>query len=275
MTNSAPSLRIARGLPLLALLVVLIPLAWLGPLDAAATRTVDDGLKRALISFAAARGLNAAISVVQGTEVSAAPAGMGVIFTPGQVLDPINDLVEQFSSLMLAASVAFGTQKVLIAIGAHPAVSLLLLAAAFAWAFRRWRGRTPPLWLSRLTLMLFLVRFAVPAVAVGSELLFEGFMAEEYHASRQVIETAADPLKMLAERPDSTRKDDAWWPGLADVKERIQAAVERAQQVAERTAEHIVRLIVIFMMQTLVVPLALSWVLYRVGRAVFEFGRPG
>ncbi|MCB1944024.1 MAG: hypothetical protein KDI53_18575, partial [Candidatus Accumulibacter sp.] len=85
-------------------------------------------MKRALVSFATARALNAVISVAQGTEVSMQPAGMGVVLTPGQLLDPVNDLVEQFSHLMLAASVAFGVQKVLISIGAYWVISLLLTA---------------------------------------------------------------------------------------------------------------------------------------------------
>ena len=86
--------------------------AWLAPLDAPAMQQVDAGLKRALVSFATARLLNGVISVAQGTEASVQPFGVGVTFAPGQILDPVNDLVEQFSHLMLAASVAFGVQKV-------------------------------------------------------------------------------------------------------------------------------------------------------------------
>ncbi|MCU0929027.1 MAG: hypothetical protein MUE62_07545, partial [Burkholderiaceae bacterium] len=67
-----------------ALLGLLVVLAWWAPLDAAAERQVDAGLKRALATFAAARALNALISVAQGTEVALEPAGVGVTFTPGQ-----------------------------------------------------------------------------------------------------------------------------------------------------------------------------------------------
>ena len=91
--------------------------SWLAPLDAPAVQQVDAGLKRALVSFATARALNAVISVVQGTELAIQPAGIGLILTPGQVLELINDLIENFSDLMLAACVAFGVQKVLIGIG--------------------------------------------------------------------------------------------------------------------------------------------------------------
>ncbi|MCZ8284370.1 MAG: hypothetical protein O9353_02855, partial [Bacteroidia bacterium] len=54
--------------------------AWLAPLDAPAMQQVDAGLKRALVSFATARLLNAVISVAQGTEASVQPFGVGVTF---------------------------------------------------------------------------------------------------------------------------------------------------------------------------------------------------
>ena len=43
---------------------------------------VDAGLKRALATYAAARALNAVISVAQGTEVALEPGGVGVVLAP-------------------------------------------------------------------------------------------------------------------------------------------------------------------------------------------------
>jgi hypothetical protein len=96
-------------LPLL--LLVLVACAWFAPLDAPAGDRVDAGLKRALVSFATARALNGAISVAQGTELSLQPVGVGATFAPGQLLDPVNDLVERFSDLMLGASVSCSARK--------------------------------------------------------------------------------------------------------------------------------------------------------------------
>ena len=78
---------ITRRIILAVFLAIVILCSWLSPLDAPAIRQVDAGLKRALVSFAAARTLNALISVAQGTEISALPFGVGVTLTPGQVLD--------------------------------------------------------------------------------------------------------------------------------------------------------------------------------------------
>src|SRR5882724_7611869 len=102
---------------------VILALAWFGPLDRLAQEYVESGLKRALITFAAARTANAVISVVQATTVAIQPLGIGVTLSPAQVLDPLNELVEQFSALMLAACISFAIQRVLISIGGHEWVS--------------------------------------------------------------------------------------------------------------------------------------------------------
>lgn len=103
------------GIALSILLVVAVVFSWTRPLDATALTEVDEGFQRALASYAIARTLNAVISVAQGTEVSL-QVGVGATFAPGQVLDPLNDLVEQFGDWMLAASVAFGIMHVLLEI---------------------------------------------------------------------------------------------------------------------------------------------------------------
>ena len=107
-------------------LIIIIMSSWFAFLDRPAEQFVNAGLKRAFASYATARLLNAVISVAQGTEVALEPMGVGVNFAPGQLLDPINDLVEQFSDLMLVATVAFGIQKILINIGAYWLVNLFL-----------------------------------------------------------------------------------------------------------------------------------------------------
>ena len=120
----------AKKMTVAIALIAMILSSWFALLDLPATERVDAGIKRALISFTTARALNAVISVAQGTEIAAQPMGVGVTLTPGQLLDPVNDLVERFSSLMLTASVALGIQKILINIGSYWPISLLLTITA-------------------------------------------------------------------------------------------------------------------------------------------------
>ena len=252
---------------------VMVACSWLTVLDSAANQQVDAGLKRALFSFATARALNAIISVAQGTEIAVQPGGLGVVLSPGQVLDPVNDLVEQFSNWMLAAGVSFGVQKVLLSIGAYWLVSLLLSAVALGWAYYHLRGQSAPAWLSRVLVILLMTRFAVPVVTIGSDLLFQKFMANDYQSSQQVVDTASGNLSTLnppAAVPDENQgmleKLKGWWKPNGDVKSRF----ERLKQAAEQTTEHVIKLMVIFLLQTLIIPLLLMSVLYGFAKGTFE-----
>ena len=101
-----------------AILVLLALLAATPLLDQRAADNYDSLFQRALVTFALARTLNGVISAVQGTEVALQPAGVGVTLTPGEVLDPVNDLVERFSWIMLGATVSLGVQQVLLEVSA-------------------------------------------------------------------------------------------------------------------------------------------------------------
>jgi hypothetical protein len=260
-----------RRYALALFMLAAVACAWLAPLDAPAAGQVDAGLKRALISFASARALNAVISVAQGTELSVQPLGVGVTLTPGQMLDPVNDLIEKFSTLMLAASVAFGVQKALIAMGGWWAVSLALSAVALGWAWLYVRQRAVPVWLSRALVIMLMLRFAIPVVTLGSDLLWQKFLAPDYQASQQGIDSTSTQAAKLAPPPVAQSQGmldrmKGWLAENADVKARF----EELKQAAEQATEHIIRLIVVFLLQTLVIPLLLLWALYALARGVFE-----
>ena len=76
----------------LALSVLLIVLAFTRVLDGIGSERAEEALQRALATYAIARALNGVISVAQGTELAIEPAGIGVVLTPGEILDPVNDL---------------------------------------------------------------------------------------------------------------------------------------------------------------------------------------
>ena len=156
----------AYRLLLTALVTALNALSWLPQTNELASAQVDAGLKRALVTFASARVLNGVISTLQGTEVVAQPLGFGVTLSVGQVLDPVNDLVEQFSDLMLTATLVFGVEKFLLTLFGNWAVSALVTAVLGAWLVLYWR-QTCPTWLSKLVLMVVFLRFAMPLVTIG------------------------------------------------------------------------------------------------------------
>jgi hypothetical protein len=264
-----------RPVTLATVLVVLLA-TWVLRIDAAALTQIDAGWKRALATFAAARALNAVISVAQGTELAVQPAGVGVTLAPGQVLDPVNDLIEQFSTLMLFAAAAFGAQRVMVGIGAWWPISLLLSGLIVGWAVLRWRGRPVPRWLLRGLVVLLVARFLVPTVALGSEAVFQLFLASDYQAGQQTLERSSNEIGQINTPGVAPPADESiaermrrWWSQGGDIGQRF----ESLKAVANAAVEHVVRLVVVFTLQTLVLPLLLGWVLWRLACAAFG-GRP-
>lgn len=114
--------------------------SWWIPADPAARQQVTWGLQRALVVFASARVLGAVLSVVQNTHLDAKPLGSGVSVAPAQALEPMNELVEHFATVMLVASVSFGMQLLLLDIGMHWLASALLSVAVLVALAFQWRG---------------------------------------------------------------------------------------------------------------------------------------
>ncbi|CAN5422650.1 hypothetical protein BH11PSE11_BH11PSE11_01590 [soil metagenome] len=254
---------------LLFLLCIGLACAWFAPLDGASAQAVDAGLKRALVSFASARALNAVLSVAQSASISVGVAGLSI----GQALRPINELVGQFAELMLAASVAFGTMKLLIVIGSYKGLSLLLTVVALWWAWLRWQAKVPPTLLSKLLLILVLMRFAIPVATLGSEAVFEGFLSSDYKVAQHGIADIPSPPSVLGPAPGKDAgersvldKMKEWVPDLA----RLRVYVDNLKLSAEKWVEHMISLIAVFVLQTLVLPLFLFWLLYRVMAAVLQ-----
>lgn len=249
-------------------------LAGSGVIDKVGREYTDRGFKRALVTFAVARSLNGVISVAQGTEVAIQPAGIGVNFTPGQILDPINDLIERFSWIMLASSTSLGIQKVLMAIFASAGFTIVLAGVLLLLVILLWRsGERVELWRMRalkVAVFLLLLRFAIPIMAFAGEGIFQLFLEEQYVESTQRIENTAEEIGMINESaekslpalPEETLLDKArrLYENTTNSMD-IGAYIERYKAAAADAGEHAVNLIVIFAIQTLLFPLLFLWFL--------------
>jgi len=257
----------AKKIAVLMLLLLLAVAAWIPKLDAPAMEQVDAGMKRALVTFAAARALNAAISLAQGTEVHLS-LGAGVTLSIGEVLDPVNDLVEKFSNFMLLASVAFGIQKALLMMGQYEYVKLMLTAVLLAWGFVYFYKGNLPRWLNNLFILMLMVRFAVPIITVGSDAIFQKFLHNDYQQSQDVLGSSTETVQKLTPEAAIASGSD----GMLDKFKKSMAGldprpyIERLKAVVDNATEHVIQLIVIFFLQTVLLPLLLLWAVYFVLR---------
>ena len=280
----SPALRVRTWDVVLAILLLLaVALCWLPAFNEVADDSVDAGLKRAFVSFASARTLHGAISVVQGTEVGLQPMGMGLTLTVGQALAPISDLTAQVADWMLWATVAFGMQKLLLAMGGSFWISAAVSVVALTWIGLRWRGQGPP-WLSRLLVVLLFTRLVMPVTILGSEWVFEQFLKQPYQQSQTASAEAADKLKSMdannGEVSSTLEKnpEKGWLDRLRGVfsnpSEMAREKLDQMTAAFDRMVEDLVTLIVVFALQTILIPLGLAWALLQLCKGFLVTRQP-
>ncbi len=293
-TASTPPWRraaLTAGLLLVALLSVL-PV-----LDQQAARNYETLFQRAIVPFALARTLNGVISAVQGTEVALQPAGVGVTLTPGEILDPINDLVERFSWIMLGATVSLGVQNVLMDISAWWVLQALVVVLALWLVAALWRGRGEGggggrQLLTRALLIAVFLRFAVPLTLVLNEAIYELFLESRYVESTEVIQAAGEEIEALGEASmeeaegvpgagDETGLLDSMLGPLREAWNEAAAGASLGERVAAIQAragaviEHLIQLSVVFVLQTGIVPLVFLWLFLQLAKWLFRpLGNP-
>ena len=94
------------------IVIALLILSWWGILDSLSIIVNTESIKDAAIIYGIARSINGVISVLQSAEISALVGSVH----PGELLDPMNDLIERFSTVMSWSLGSLVLQKVLLAV---------------------------------------------------------------------------------------------------------------------------------------------------------------
>ena len=252
--------------------------------DSYGEQYTKEGLTRSTAAFVIAKGLNGAISVVQGTEVAMEPAGIGLILTPGQILDPVNDLVERFSWVMLVCTTSIGIQTILLAIFSSSSFSisvtvLLLLMVLFIWNYKGASINLKNI-LYRMTAFIIILRFFIPLMAITSDGLYKTFLEQKYIISRDHLEQSEMVISSLSKENQQISNEaieDSWYEKLSNsISDAIDSIdvnkrVEELEKEAEELTRHIIDLIVVFTMQTILFPLIFIWLVMKLIKASFSF----
>lgn len=255
--------------------VVLLTLAVLSVIkvfDQYGEKYTEEGFQRSLSTFAIAKGLNGAISIVQGTEVALEPAGVGLTLTPGQILDPANDLVERFSWVMLLSATSLGIQSILLDIFSSPVFSysvalILVFITLYIWG-EKYKTVNLQNVIYRIAALVIILRFFIPVMAISSDGLYSVFLETKYIESTQKLEETDEAITKLSKEsdvPSADTGDMSWYESLSS---RISSAfdslsvdkrVEQLKIEAENLTNHVISLIVVFTIQTIIFPLLFLW----------------
>ena len=213
--------------------------------------------------------------MAQGTEIAVQPIGVGLTITAGEILDPVNDLVERFSWLALVASASLGTQLLLTEIATETTISIVFSIIVGAALIALWWPKTFPgrSWLLRFAVIALFGRFLFTVVGLTVGLVDSWALESRQQAalsglsdtSEQIAALESEPIQVLPEEPSWSERLDNLLDDGRDLLD-LEARLDTLQQRAESAIDHLLTLTVLFFVQTLLVPIGAFWV----GVAVFK-----
>lgn len=226
---------VASSLPrkVAALLLLGCALLALTPwLDQRADSDLATALGSTATLFASVRGVDAVVSSLSGTELLLTPAGIGVTFAPGELLDPIDDLIEQLADVLLWVLALMGVERLglslLGSVGVRIACALLLSGAAAALLLRpQWQW---PRLARKLIILVVLLRIALPLTAMSSELI-----------ARHVVDTRTDnaesALVSMSQQIEAEQGNQSQSAGNDAASQANQSFLDRIEDAARSVSE--------------------------------------
>ena len=289
-----------KKISLSLLLVLLCTLSYTQVLDKFSSSQLDKAFTRSVSVFAIARGLNGLISVVQGTEVYATPAGVGVNFAVGQIVDPMNDMVERFSWVMLMSSISLGVQEIMLHLGQTLLIQVLLIISvtallAMVWIPKIWHRSAFNTIFKFVSIFVFL-RFIVPLLLLVNEGIYTYVLEPQYEESKAALIFSNDEIKGLVNAVQFNQQKQVHVQNFQEnslmekaqnyfnetiqslnVKKQLQVLKSKFKKLLQNleskfnhAIDYIIVLITIFVVENLLLPLSALWLSYKLFRRFLE-----
>ncbi|MDX4026401.1 hypothetical protein Q6A91_09170 [Aliarcobacter skirrowii] len=235
---------------------------------------IDKSFNQALIVFGSAKALNAVISLAQGTEINLP----FVVVAIGEVLDPINDLVEQFSLIMLASLVSLGIQKILLNFVSNDFFNLTFIISILVFnifLFLKFKNIESIKNIAlKLTLILLFLRFSIPFVAYLNQYSYDYFIKPQYNIEQlneTILNTKDEISKINLESVEE--KESGFFEKFRQKFDMTfyEKKVDEYKDAVDSSSDNIVDLIIVFIFQTILLPLFYLFVFYILLKKLFNF----
>ena len=167
-------------------IIALLFISWWGAMDNLAAYVNGESIKDAAIIYGVARSINGVISLLQSAELGAIVGS----FRPGELLDPINDLIERFSSVMAWGLSSLVLQKILLSVFSSYSFKVIFTICCVLMLFSRWFQISTLLsnWAWSLFLIVASLRFSIALVCALTAAVDQSFIQTIQQKSLKTVQ---------------------------------------------------------------------------------------
>ena len=240
------------------LILLAVALNWLPIVDQQAQAHLAATVTNNAVVFSVVRSLNGVISVVQSAEIGIGVAGVSV----GEILDPINDLIERFSGLLLLTLTALGIQQVLLLLTTSLTIKIVFSLCALLLLTQLWRDGRGLHWLLRFGLCFCIGRFLL-SLQIALVWLFDWLYFDA--TGEQALSVLEATTAVIDRLKETLTKIDLSALLFGDTHMQISD-----QQISSQLSTSIVTLIVGLLFKSILIPLATLWLGYQLCRQLMQ-----
>jgi hypothetical protein len=246
----------------------------------------SDAMTKAGVAYGVCRVVNASVSAIKESQIQIEPAGLGVSLAVGQVLDPLDDMTERASDILVTAIVSLGIQKIAYELCVAFVPSLIGFAIIILFGISFVKGdRAMAL---RGLVVSSILLLAVARLCLPTASIINAYLHENYF-SPQIIK-AQDELAMNS--PELERLRDMTMPEidgvLGTVKNGFDFVGEKSSDLSatlktmignmESMVSNLLKLsyiyVAIFIVQVIILPVGTFWLLTRITNILLGTGIP-
>ena len=184
---------------ILTAITLLVVVSWLDFFDRMSTEYVDKAIVHGTITFGIARAFNAAISVLQSIQVGI----FGSSITIGELLDPINDLVEQFSTLMEYALGSLIIQKLLLEIVSENFFKILTTISGVIVVISTFMGTVKHFNIAiKFFVFILFIRYIIVLAITMNAVVDNAFIKQKVETNIQTLESYKIYIESISNMPE-------------------------------------------------------------------------
>jgi hypothetical protein len=176
------------------LIIALLIVSWWGAVDNLAAYVNGESIKDAAIIYGVARSINGVISLIQSAEIGPIYASV----RPGELLDPMNDLIERFSSVMAWSLSSLVLQKVLLSVFSSYSFKVIFTICCALMFVLKWLPLSAHIVARAWSLFLIVasLRFSIAIVCALTAAVDQGFIQKMEQASFQAVKTFSSEISV-------------------------------------------------------------------------------
>lgn len=271
---------------ILAIALFFLPGSQIPHLDTKTDAYFNNAITKAGLAYATCRAINASVSVIKDSSLQLEPAGVGVSLAVGQVLDPIDDMTERLSDVLVTAITSLGVQKLSYEIGVSLApqlFALFLFILSVLVLFENERTASLRRITARILILIAVLRFCLPLTSVANEYIYNNYFEEQISKANNELTLHSEVFDQLGKIaiPDAT----GFWGTIENsttliknislqLRNALQSSVANMGEIIGNLLNLTFLYVGIFLIQVIVFPLLIFWFFIKVANTLFQTNFP-